>query len=146
MEKTIITNTVEETQQLGFDLSKKLQGGEVIALYGELGSGKTTFTQGLAKGLGITSRIISPTFIIMRSYKVRDMIQDSRFKNFYHVDLYRIETQRDIEELGLLELLGKKENVVVIEWPEKLSNLLPNDTKKIYFTYENDERRRITYA
>jgi tRNA threonylcarbamoyladenosine biosynthesis protein TsaE len=163
MERTIVTQSGEETQQLGFDLAKKLSGGEVFALYGELGSGKTTFTQGLAKGLGITGRIISPTYIIMRTYhgslpvnvsseapaRLRSLQNDSsrqaRIITFYHVDLYRVESEHDIEGLGLLELLGKEENVIVIEWPEKLGALLPKNVKKIHFTYEDDEHRKITY-
>lgn len=67
-EEIFITSSYEETQKLGKEFTKKLQGGDIIALYGELGSGKTTFVQGLAKGLGIKRRIISPTFIIIRSY------------------------------------------------------------------------------
>ena len=74
--KKIITNSFTETQQVGFDFAKKLQGGEVLALYGDLGSGKTTFMQGLAKGLGITKNIISPTFIIMRTYEIRLKMRD----------------------------------------------------------------------
>src|SRR5690242_8838831 len=96
MKKIVVTNSFEETQKIGFDFAKTLQGGDVICLYGDLGSGKTTFVQGLAEGLGITQKIISPTFIIVRNYVIPDLIRnpelDSRLRGndnymFYHIDL-----------------------------------------------------------
>src|SRR5258706_12927681 len=128
--KTIITNSFEETQKIGYDFAKTLKGGEIIALHGDLGSGKTTFVQGLAAGLGIKRRVISPTFIIMRSYE-----EDLRFKNFYHVDLYRIENEKDVEGLGLKEIMQGADNIVAIEWPEKIENLLPENRIDIIFNY-----------
>src|SRR6476660_7595573 len=100
-EEKVITKNFSETQQLGIDLAHSLIGGEVIALYGDLGSGKTTFVQGIAEGLGITQKIISPTFIIVRTYD----IDYKNCKNFYHIDLYRIESEKDIEGLGLAEIM-----------------------------------------
>ncbi len=140
--QTIITRSFEETQKLGVNFAKHLKGGDVIALHGDLGSGKTTFVQGLAKGLGIEKKIISPTFIIMRTYVVGSK-QDLGFKNFYHVDLYRIESERDIEGLGLFEIMRDPENIVVIEWPEKIENVLPETKKDLFFTYIDEERRNI---
>src|SRR5689334_12985517 len=120
MQESIITNDFEETQMLGEELAKKIQGN-ILALHGDLGAGKTTFLQGFAKGLGIKKQIISPTFIIMRTYEIAG---DDRFKQFYHVDLYRIESEHDVEGLGLLEIMKDPENIVAIEWPEKIENLL----------------------
>ena len=140
MTTKLLTNSFSETQKLGEDFAKTLHGGEVIALYGDLGSGKTTFVQGLAKGLGIEQRIISPTFIIMRTYDVLH----STVKNFYHVDLYRIETEHDVEGLGLLELMNDPQNIVVIEWPDKLENLLPEKRIDFVFKYLGDDKREIT--
>jgi tRNA threonylcarbamoyladenosine biosynthesis protein TsaE len=137
MEKTRITTSFEETQRLGIDFAKELTGGAVIALHGNLGSGKTTFVQGFAKGLGIEKNIISPTFIIMRTYIAGD-------KNFYHVDLYRIESDKDVEGLGLLELIRDPQNIVVIEWPDKIEHLLPENRVDIYFEYLGDDKRKIT--
>jgi len=136
MSKTIITKSFSETQKLGREFAQELHGGEVVALHGDLGAGKTTFVQGLAEGLGIKQRIISPTFIIMRTYQVEA-------KNFYHIDLYRIESERDVAGLGLLELMEDPQNIVVIEWPEKIENLLPEKRIDIYFTYFGDDRREI---
>lgn len=136
MLKKIITTNFQQTQQLGFDFAKKLKGGEVLALYGDLGSGKTTFMQGLAKGLGITKNIISPTFIIMRTY-------EAGARSLYHVDLYRIETEKDVEGLGLFELMNQPENIVAIEWPDKIENLLPQKRITIYFEYLEENKREI---
>ena len=144
--KKIITNSFEETQREGFNFAKNLTGGEVLALYGDLGSGKTTFMQGLAKGLGITRNIISPTFIIMRIYKVERKEREVELKNLYHLDLYRIENEAQAEDLGLLELMGDKENIVAIEWPDKIENILPEKRITIYFEYLSDAQREIRFG
>lgn len=128
----MVTKSAQETQKLGEKIGGSLKGGVVLALYGELGSGKTTFLQGLARGLGIKERILSPTFIMMRQYG-----------NFYHVDLYRIEDEREIESLGLKEIWSDSENIVAIEWAEKIKNLLPKKRMDIYFKYLKDEEREI---
>lgn len=141
--RTIITTSFEETQQLGKDFAANLKGGEVLALHGDLGSGKTTFVQGLAQELGIAQRIISPTFIIMRSYGIRN--QELGIRNFYHIDLYRIESERDVEGLGLVELMGDPENMVVIEWPEKIENLLPDNRIDVFFEYLGEDKRQIKF-
>jgi tRNA threonylcarbamoyladenosine biosynthesis protein TsaE len=140
---TVVTRNFKETQKLGFEFANKLKGGSVVALHGNLGSGKTTFVQGLAKGLGIEKHLISPTFIIMRTYEPGFKIKDLRFKNFYHVDLYRIESERDIGGLGLLEIINDPENIVVIEWPEKIEKVLPKDRVDIFFEYIQDDKRMI---
>lgn len=137
--KQTITNDFKSTQNLGEEFAQSLKSGAVIALHGNLGAGKTTFVQGLARGLGVTKNIISPTFIIMRTYE----LENDSFKNFYHVDLYRIETEHDVEGLGLLELMNDPENIVVIEWPEKIGKLLPEKRIDIYFEYLGDDKREI---
>jgi len=143
MKGQYLTTGFQETQELGKKFASTLMGGEILALYGDLGSGKTTFVQGLAKGLGIDKQIISPTFIIMRTYDLGNREQGIGNRNFYHVDLYRISTEEDVQSLGLLELLNQPENVVVIEWPDKIENLLPEKRVNIYFEYLGDDRRQI---
>lgn len=143
--KVFITNSSEETRKLGEEFARsllaRLQGKIlIIALYGDLGSGKTTFVQGLAMGLGIKKRIISPTFVIVRNYKIR-------INNFYHIDLYRINSNdKDIEGLGVEEIINDKNNVVVIEWAEKLKNSMPKKRIDIKFFYEKDNVRKITFS
>ncbi len=140
----VITKSAQETKDLGKKLAADLKGGELLALTGELGSGKTTFVQGLAKGLGIKQRAISPTFILMRSYKC----QVSGVKNFYHIDLYRLENnvEREVRNLGIEEIWDNPKNIVVIEWAEKIKNILPKN--KIWIEFENlgEDKRKIKIA
>lgn len=103
----LISNSIEDTFAIGKNIAKNLKGGEIIVLEGELGAGKTTFTKGLAKALGVTKEITSPTFIMMREY-------EGRLK-LYHYDLYRINDEDEMEELGLKEPLYEN-GVSVIEW------------------------------
>jgi tRNA threonylcarbamoyladenosine biosynthesis protein TsaE len=142
--KTTVTKTYRETQSEGIKLAGKLNQGGVVSLYGNLGSGKTTFVQGLAKGLGIKQKIISPTFIIVRKYNVSIKNKVSSIKYFYHIDLYRIEDEKDIEGLGLKEILNDPENIVAIEWPEKIEKILPKDRTDIHFEYIGNNQRQIT--
>lgn len=145
-EKVFITNNYLETQNLGKESARNiLEKNRVIALYGDLGSGKTTFVQGLAKGLGIKKRIISPTFIIVRKYELRIKNHESRIINFYHIDLYRTESEKDVESLGIEEILNDSQNIVAIEWAEKIKKLLPKKRIDINFFYEKDDRRKIVF-
>ncbi len=139
MNNKVITQSFEETQKLGEKFSKKLNDYRILALYGKLGNGKTTFVQGLAKGLGISGRIISPTFIIVRNYNLPNQ------KDFYHVDLYRVGGQKDVEGLGLSEILNDEKNIVAIEWAEKIQNLLPEKRIDINFEYIDESKRKITF-
>lgn len=134
-----ITKGAEETQSLGQKIAADLTGGEIFALTGDLGSGKTTFVQGFSKGLGLTSRIISPTFILMRKYQLPE-------KDFYHVDLYRLEkdVDKEVVSLGLTDVWGKPGNIVVIEWAEKIKDLIPNNAKWIFFENLGEDKRKIT--
>lgn len=134
-----ITQNAEETKEIGRKLSASVKGGEVFALCGDLGAGKTTFVQGFIEGLGITSRVNSPTFIIMRTYEAGD-------KTLYHVDLYRLEEniESEIKQLGLNEALGNENFIVLIEWADKIKDVLPKNTKWINFENLEDDKRKIT--
>lgn len=136
--KVFTTNNSKETQKLAYDFAKTLGTGETICLYGDLGSGKTTFTQGLAEGLGIKGRIISPTFVIIRSHELKNGM-------FYHVDLYRTETEKDIENLGLEEIVNDSRNITVIEWAEKLMDFLLKKRIEIEFVNEKENVRKIVF-
>jgi tRNA threonylcarbamoyladenosine biosynthesis protein TsaE len=137
----VVTKSAQETQALGEKIANNLKGGEVLALTGELGSGKTTFLQGLAKGLGIKERILSPTFIMMRSYPITD--RQLPVTNFFHVDLYRVENEKDVEGLGLEEIWSDPRNIVAIEWAEKIKKILPKKRIDIYFKYLKEDEREI---
>ena len=137
----VLTKSAEETKKFGqkiaTDLVKK-EGPLVVALMGDLGAGKTTFSQGFALGLGIKQRIISPTFILMRKYEGK--------KDFYHVDLYRLEdnVEKEVENLGLKDIWQGSNNVVLIEWAEKIKDTLPKGTIKIKFATKGENSRKIT--
>ena len=111
-----------------------LKGGEVFALKGQLGSGKTTFVQAVGKELKIKHKITSPTFSLMNRYKINI---DGQPKHLYHLDLYRTETIKEIKALGLMEFLGSPEAIVFIEWAEKMKKILPKKTIWISFTGKN---------
>lgn len=129
----VITKSAKETQELGKKLAQKYQNGGILALFGDLGAGKTTFTQGFAEGLGIKGRVISPTFIVMRQYP----------NHFYHIDLYRLDQINQLEEIGLSEIFADPKNIVLIEWAEKLGNLLPKNATKIKFKQISEDIREL---
>lgn len=139
----VVTQSAAETKKLGQDLGAELRvsvrGATVICLYGELGSGKTTFIQGLAKGLGITARLLSPTFIIVRRYQI-----PGKGNFFYHVDLYRVKNEADLDSLGLAEILADNSAIVACEWTEKLGSLLPQQRTDIHFATLEDNAHQVT--
>ena len=138
MEKTITTRSSEETKKVAQDLVKKLTFPSVLALYGDLGSGKTTFVQGLALGLEVKQKLVSPTFIIHRVYPLKDN------QKLHHLDLYRVEKGANFDFLALDELFNDKGNLVVIEWPDKIDGKLPPKTIKILFEHLEENKRAIT--
>ncbi len=111
-----------------------------MALSGDLGAGKTTFLQRFAKALGVEEVVNSPTFVIMKSFK----LQDSPFKFFYHFDCYRLENPEDVLHLGFAEIIADPQNIVAVEWSEKISNVLPKNITKIAFVHLEGNRREIT--
>ena len=111
----LLSNSATQTQALGKKLSALLKGGDVIALIGNLGSGKTTFIKGLAQGLGIKDIITSPTFVLMKIYKTKN----KSIKELVHIDCYRV-PGIELEAIGLGDYLNQPDKVVAIEWAEKL--------------------------
>lgn len=133
-----ITNSPEETTNLGIKLARERVGKKVFALTGDLGAGKTTFIQGFAKGLGIGEKVISPTFVFVRQYK----IPDSKI-TFYHIDLYRADKDTDLSTLGLEEILSNKNSLVLLEWAEKYQRNLPRDCVYININYLSNNQREF---
>ncbi len=134
--KTYLTKSAEETRLVAKKMAKEIGGG-VMALVGDLGAGKTTFTQGFAEGLGIKERIISPTFVLMRQHQI-----PNTKRTLYHIDLYRLEELESIKQLGINELVF--ENIVLVEWGDKAKDLLPGDTIWINFKNTGENSREIT--
>ncbi|MFA5105003.1 MAG: tRNA (adenosine(37)-N6)-threonylcarbamoyltransferase complex ATPase subunit type 1 TsaE [Candidatus Margulisiibacteriota bacterium] len=129
-----------ETRRFAEEFAKSLKAGDVIALYGQLGSGKTTFIQGLSKGLGLSNFVTSPSFVIINEYP---LCRGKQISSFYHVDLYRLDNEEDIRDLGIEELFGR-EAIVAIEWADKAPHLLPAGCKKIRFEFVSESERKIT--
>lgn len=124
----------KETKQLGFELSKKVVKGSVISLRGSLGAGKTVFAKGFAEGLGITEAIVSPTFTLVQEY-------DGNLK-MYHLDLYRLSGEDEFESMGGEDFLYP-DGVTLIEWSEKIEDMLPDNTIFINITIDKDLKRII---
>ena len=114
----------------------------IIALSGDLGAGKTTFTQALARALGVTDEVVSPTFVIQKRYPLEGQV----FKNLVHVDAYRLEDVEELRALGWDELTADAENIIVIEWPEHVVGALEGDEHPLRFTYINQDLRDIAYG
>ena len=110
----------------------------VLALKGNLGSGKTTFTQGFLRGLGVKKKITSPTFVIFKRYKLRA----KSFKFVYHIDCYRIKKSQELLVLGIKEIFDNPKNIVLIEWPERIKNILPKERINVGFEYGKKENER----
>jgi tRNA threonylcarbamoyladenosine biosynthesis protein TsaE len=114
----------------------------VFALTGDLGSGKTTFIQGFAKGLGVKNRLTSPTFLIFRNYPLKK----GGFKKLFHVDAYRLKESKELDVLGLKEDIKNPKNIVFIEWAEKIKDVLPKNAVGIKFDHHRENERIIEIA
>ncbi|MDD2656727.1 MAG: tRNA (adenosine(37)-N6)-threonylcarbamoyltransferase complex ATPase subunit type 1 TsaE [Patescibacteria group bacterium] len=138
------TKTTEEMIALGEKIASKLNGGDIILLQGELGAGKTTMSKGIAKGLSITDEIVSPTFTLMNVYNVVES-QKSNVKSLVHIDTYRLESEENLIEIGVEDYLGEPDVVTIIEWPEKIKDLISNKkTIEISIVKQDDNSREIT--
>lgn len=130
-----ISRSNSKTEQLGEEFGEALEPGDTVLLFGDLGAGKTTFTKGIAKGLGIDRRIISPTFILQRTHAL-----PNKQGNLVHIDLYRLDAGA-IKNLGLEEIMNK-DNIVVIEWAEKLDKL-PKPRWEVHLKHTGEDLRSI---
>ena len=137
MTQEIITQSPAETKAFAADLAKELKPGSVLALHGDLGSGKTCFVQGLAEALGVKEIVNSPTFAIVNEYC-------GRFR-LYHVDLYRVKSEAEAESLGADDFM-EGDAITAIEWPEVFASILPKDAIHVYFEFVDESRRRISIA
>lgn len=130
-----LTRSVEETRALAEDLGRAvLRPGDLVVLSGELGSGKTTFAQGVARGLGVTEPVVSPTFMIVREYQGRVPLA--------HVDVYRLDRLQELHDLGFDELLDDR--VTLVEWGDAADPLLPPERLEVRLAVTGEEAREIS--
>ena len=139
MKKENITSSSVQTKKLGEKFAREIlkkkpkKKAFVIGLEGTLGAGKTTFIQGLAKGLGIREKILSPTFVIMK-----------KFDNFYHFDCYRSQKPKELLDLGFKEIISNPKNIIAIEWADKIKKVMPKKTIWVKFEFVDEKTRKIT--
>ncbi len=130
-------NSVEETWALARQFASELRPGDVVCLEGDLGAGKTTFTQGLAAALGVAGRVTSPTFCLVQEHRGGALL--------VHMDLYRLHSEDDVLAIGWEDYLAEGA-ILVVEWPERAGSLIPPTAKHIVFTHlDGDERRRLVF-
>ena len=134
-----LTSSPKETENLGKDLAQKIIGKKtIIGLIGELGGGKTTFIKGLAKGLGIKAKILSPSFVIYRRYKTK------KNGDFYHFDCYRTKGEKELLALNFKDVIFLPGIIVAIEWAGRIKKIMPKNTLWIIFEHIDKKKRKIS--
>jgi len=132
----VITEGPEETMELAADLARRLRDGDVVALVGPLGTGKTTFVKGLARGLFIPEEVLSPSFLLARTYLGT--------KPLHHLDLYRLRHPGELREVGLDELLPPERGVTAVEWADRFPDLIPKGAVWVFLEHAGQNRRKVT--
>lgn len=131
----IFVKDEKEAEALGMELAKKLGPGSIVALTGNLGAGKTTFAKAIAKGLGVTDLVTSPTFNLIHEH-------ESGRLPFYHFDVYRLESPDELQELGYEEYFCG-DGVCVVEWADLIENYIPKDAIRVNISYGENENERV---
>lgn len=134
----IISGSVKETLYIGKAVARNLKKADIICLFGQLGSGKTVLTKGIAAGLGVKEKVISPSFVLLRQYPGGKI-------NLYHFDLYRLGAERDILTLGYEEYLYD-EAITVIEWADRMRHFLPDEYLKIKISIKGSSKRVFDFT
>ena len=141
--KTLISHSLEQTQDFAKEWLASLPVNKdeatIVGLYGNLGAGKTAFTKAVAKELGITEDITSPTFVIEKLYETKN----DHFKRLIHIDAYRLEAGRELQDLDFEKLVENPNNLIIIEWPENVKEILPENHNKIYCEFVDETTRKF---
>jgi len=153
MKSEYLTTNPRQTKKLGEGLAKEIlktapKKAVVLGLTGILGGGKTTFLQGFAKGLGVKGKILSPTFVIMKKFKIPKK-KTTHYPLLtthwlYHIDCYRIEKAKELLDLGFREIISNSKNIVAIEWAERIKKVMPKNTIWVQFEFRDENQRKIT--
>jgi tRNA threonylcarbamoyladenosine biosynthesis protein TsaE len=139
-----LSKSEKETYLIAAKLAKEARGGDIFALHGDLGSGKTTFTKGFALELGVLRQVTSPTFVIVKSYQLHEIKGRKPEADYLiHADCYRLSSAEDAETVGLSDYFQDKNVISLLEWPENIEKSLPKRTKKINFKYIDEQTRVI---
>lgn len=134
--KRFITHSARETKQQGRKLTSKIEDNALLCLFGELGAGKTTFVKGVASGVGIEGPVVSPSFLLLKSYHNNTTL--------HHIDLFRIESSEEFIEAGLEDYLVGQKGIVAIEWANRIEPLLPESRIDIGLYFAKNGNRKIT--
>ena len=139
MRKEFIAQNAKQTRKLGAALAQELKSGKIICLTGELGSGKTTFTQGFLRGLKLRGPYTSPTFVIIKKYGRRGIEGE-----VYHIDAYRVGA-KDILALGWEEIASDPKNIIIAEWADRIRKIIPASALWIKFEWLDENKRKIIF-
>lgn len=142
MKAEYITTNSQQTQKLGELLADEIKKGQIICLSGELGSGKTTFTQGLLKSLKTNGPHTSPTFVIMKKYKRK---MTNKIQDIFHIDAYRVNS-KDVLDLGWEEIIADNKNIIIIEWADRICDIIPKYGLWIKFQWLDKNKRKIIFS
>jgi tRNA threonylcarbamoyladenosine biosynthesis protein TsaE len=151
-----ISNSLEQTAKIADEMAEKIsledahgEGATVVGLYGDLGAGKTTFMKYFAKHFGVEEEVQSPTFIIMRIFEIPKSKMEGenlKFNKLIHIDAYRLESGEELLKLGWNELISHPNNLICVEWPEKVSEILPEHFMLRFEHSESENERKISLA
>jgi tRNA threonylcarbamoyladenosine biosynthesis protein TsaE len=154
----MISKSIKETEKIAkifldklLKIPRKHKGALIVGLSGDLGTGKTAFTKFIAKHLGIKNKVFSPTYVILKKYSLplpRGSAQRARgfnYKFFFHMDAYRLESEKELLNLGWEEIINNDEHLIFIEWPENISKALPSHSKFIFIKHKNDKHRDFKF-
>ncbi|MFA6520096.1 MAG: tRNA (adenosine(37)-N6)-threonylcarbamoyltransferase complex ATPase subunit type 1 TsaE [Candidatus Paceibacterota bacterium] len=144
----IISKNAKETEKIAEVFMDELlknpgkeEGALVVGLSGDLGVGKTTFTQMVAKYLGVKNKVNSPTFVIIKKY----VLKNKKHKFLFHLDAYRLKNEKELLHLGWDEIINNKEHLVLIEWPENVSKVIPKSSKFVYISHTKGDKRNFIF-
>jgi tRNA threonylcarbamoyladenosine biosynthesis protein TsaE len=152
-----ISKSIEETSEIArlflnkiLENKNRASGALVVCLSGDLGAGKTAFTQAAARHLGLKNKIISPTFVIMKKYPVPEQarygagsLKNRNFKFLFHLDAYRLKNEKELLNLGWEEIIKDKNHLIFIEWPENVAKIIPPGAKFIYLSHDKNGYRKL---
>lgn len=144
MKKTVETKNAEALRAAGTNCLPDLSCAQLICLTGELGSGKTTFAQGLLAALGAKKPFTSPTFTIVKSYDVNTVVCNRVITKVHHMDAYRI-SEKDLPTIGWDEMIADSQALVILEWPERIANALPEEKTTVCFQFKDGTARQIVF-